>query len=164
VAVLGPFANQPSYILGWVRAGVFGSWACLGSARQQVQDTCTQPAAVEPLCRLASGVLPRPQLCWNVDAGQPWLPRSQHVHALHRQAGNHPQRHPSSPLPTCSKYYGATVEPIVTPLQALQASLPDARVTFNAQTSLTFTTEGARQDAAACEVGPWGCRLCFVWE
>ncbi|KAL4434180.1 hypothetical protein ABPG75_000621 [Micractinium tetrahymenae] len=49
------------------------------------------------------------------------------------------------------KYFGATVEPITTPLQALQAALPHARVTYNSETALVYTTGGVAQDAEACE-------------
>lgn len=66
-----------------------------------------------------------------------------------------PTHHPR-PL-FCSKYFGATSSKVITPLQAVVDALPSANVVYNASTARFFTTENAKADADACEVGA-GCR------
>ncbi|PSC75758.1 putative beta-D-xylosidase 7 [Micractinium conductrix] len=49
------------------------------------------------------------------------------------------------------KYWAGTVEPVTTPLVALQAALPGTRVSYSDSTALKYTGAGAADDVAACE-------------
>ena len=68
----------------------------------------------------------------------------------------HPVTAPLCRLPACSKYWAGTVEPMTTPLVALQAALPGTRVSYSDSTALKYTGAGAADDVAACEVRSGG--------
>lgn len=70
-------------------------------------------------------------------------------HASCNWGSSHSTRLPCAP--NCSKYFGSTTAPVITPLAAVQAAFPDAEVTHDATTAELFTEANAAADAKACE-------------
>lgn len=123
VAVLGPFAHVPTYILG-----------CAGGERGDVVlSCCSTLGRGQPVLRGSAHAARLADSC---------------APAVRLQA----YHSPLPPPPPCSKYFGSTAGPVTTPLMAVRAALPGVEVTFNQSTSEFFTTENANADIAACQV------------